>query len=278
MQSTVELSKTNQTSEIKYKVTVHNSSTETVPFVGVAYDDGFYDNTGITFEITQEGFQIGETISPNETKEIYITFKYKNTEDGNVPENTILKSYLNFKMEEPNRMVRASSVEETEKYLTGSIIKNQIESIKFEQGKEPEYSDKIVERFDASEKQDESIIGYYTDEDNNGLYELTFVSQEIIYANKNAQRLFQNLINATDIEFDNFSTFGMSTTYSMFQGCSGLTELDLSKFDTSQVVTMERMFCSCSQLTALDLSNFNTSQVTNMGGMFHGCINIKRIE
>ena len=60
MQSTVELSKTNQTSEIKYKVTAHNSSTETVPFVGVAYDDDFYDNTGITFEITQEGFQIGD--------------------------------------------------------------------------------------------------------------------------------------------------------------------------------------------------------------------------
>ena len=150
MQSTVELSKTNQTSEIKYKVTAHYSSTETVPFVGVAYDDGFYDNTGITFEITQEGFQIGETISPNETKEIYITFKYKNTEDGNVPENTILKSYLNFKMEEPNRMVLASNGSETEKYLTSTIAKNQIESVKFKQGKEPEYSDKIVERFDAS--------------------------------------------------------------------------------------------------------------------------------
>ena len=131
MQSTVELSKTNQASEIKYKVTVHNSSTETVPFVGVVYDDDFYDNSGITFEIN-DGFKVGETISPNETKEIFITFKYKNTEKGNVPENTILKSYLNFKMAEPNRMVLASNGPETEKYLTSTIAKNQIESIKFE--------------------------------------------------------------------------------------------------------------------------------------------------
>ena len=130
MQSTIELSKTNKTSEIKYKVTVHNSSTETVPFVGVVYDDDFYDNVGITFEIN-DGFNIGETIGPNETKEIFITFKYKNTEEGNVPENTILKSYLNFKMAEPNRMVLAQNVGETGKYLTSTIAKNQIESVKF---------------------------------------------------------------------------------------------------------------------------------------------------
>ena len=61
-----------------------------------------------------------------------------------------------------------------------------------------------MERFDASEKQDESIIGYYTDEDDNGLYELTFVSQEIIYANKNARAMFRCLTNTTSIEFDNF--------------------------------------------------------------------------
>ena len=60
-----------------------------------------------------------------------------------MPENTILKSYLNFKMAEPNRMVLASNGSETEKYLTSTIAKNQIESVKFKQGKEPEYSDKF---------------------------------------------------------------------------------------------------------------------------------------
>ncbi len=281
MQSTIELSKTNQVSEIKYKVTVHNNSTETVPFVGIVYDDDFYDNPNIIFEITQEGFQIGETIGPNETKEIFITFKYKNTDDGNVPENAILKSYLNFKMTEPNRMVLASNVGETGKYLTSTIAKNQIESIKFEQGKEPEYSDKIIERFDASEKQDESIIGYYTDEDNNGLYELTFVSQEIIYANKNAQFLFQNLINTTDIEFNNFSTLGSTNMRHMFSHAKKLYDLDLECFDTKDVTSMEAMFIEASSLAQLNLSKFNTINIKEgygMYSMFRGCSSLKKLD
>ena len=95
LNSTIDLSKTNPESEITYKVTVYNSSEETVPFVGIVYGDEFYDNPNIVYEI-KEGFQIGQTIGPNETKEIYITFKYKDT--STVPEDTILKSYLNFKM------------------------------------------------------------------------------------------------------------------------------------------------------------------------------------
>ena len=269
MNSTIELSKENLLSEIKYKVTVHNNSTELVPFVGVVYDDDFYDNANIIFEITQEGFQIGETIEPNETKEIYITFKYKDT-TGKVPEDTILKSYLNFKMSEPNRMVLASSVDEKGKYLTSTIAKNQIESIRFEQGKEPEYSDKIVERFDASEKQDESIIGYYTDEDGNGLYELTFVSQEIIYANRDAKYLFRYLTNAISIEFDNFSTLGTENMLAMFNSSKSLKQLYLMRFDTSQVTNMSAMFNNCSNLTKLDVSKFDISKVTNISNMFAG--------
>ena len=304
LNSTIELSKTNPVSEIKYKVKVHNNSTETVPFVGVVYDDDFYDNPDITFEITQEGFQMGQTIEPNETKEVYIIFKYRNATTETVPENTVLKSYLNFKMAEPNRMVLAQNVAETGKYLTSSIPKNQIESVKFEQGKEPEYSGKIVERFDASEKQDESIIGYYTDEDNNGLYELTFISQEIIYANKNMANLFQNLINVTDIEFNNFSTIKITNMYRMFYHCDKLKKLNLSKFDTSSVINMEQlfqgcivlesknlesfdtanttsiayMFYGCSNLEAIDLTNFKTNNVTNMTYMFYQCQNIKKIN
>ncbi len=199
LNSTIELSKTNPSSEIKYKITVYNNSTETIPFVEVVYDEEFYDNAEITFEITEGGFQIGEIIEPNETKEAFIIFKYKNAETGELPENNILNSYLNLKVTEPNRMVIATNKGSTSTYLTSSIAKEKIELIKFEQGEEPEYSDKIIARFDASEKQDESIIGYYTDEDNNGLYELTFISKEAIYANKNAQYLFQNLTNITNI-------------------------------------------------------------------------------
>ncbi len=269
LNTTIELSKTNPNSKIKYKVKVYNNSSEMVPFEGVIYDDEFYDNAEITFEITEEGFQIGEMIEPNETKEVFIIFKYKNAEAGEVSENNVLRSYLNLKMTEPNRMVLASSA--TGNYLTSSVTREKIESIKFEQGKEPEYSEEIIARFDASEKQDESIIGYYTDTDSNGLYELTFVSQEIIYANKTAQYLFRNLSNLKAITFDNFGTTGMSNMSNMFNGCSQLKKLDLKKFDTTQVENMTAVFYNCSELTDLDISKINTSNVITMLGMFYSC-------
>ena len=163
MQSTVELSDTNVTSEIKYKVTVYNNSLNNHPFLDVLYDTEsteFYDNENIIFEIDPSGFKVGDIINAKETKEIYITFKYKN---GIIPENTVLNSYINFRIAEPNRLVVAGDIASTGNYLESTITKNKIETISFKLGKEePEGT---VASFDASEKQDESIIGYYTDVD-----------------------------------------------------------------------------------------------------------------
>ena len=269
MQSTVELSDTNVASEIKYKVTVYNNSLNNYPFLDVLYDTEsteFYDNENIIFEIDSSGFKVGDTINAKETKEIYITFKYKN---GIIPENTVLNSYINFRIAEPNRLVVAGDVASTGNYLGSTITKNKIETISFKLGKEePEGT---VASFDASEKQDESIIGYYTDVDGNGLYELTFLSEEKIAANKNGTYLFKSLTSLKSIEFDNFSTWGTISMSTMFAYSSGLTTLDLSKFDTSQVTNMQGMFYNCSGLTTLDVSSFDTSQVTTMYAMFHVC-------
>ena len=95
LKSIVELSNTNPLSSITYKVTVYNSSKDIYKFTEVKYDKEFYDNEAITFEIT--GFIPEQKIQPNETKEILITFKYKDTTA--VPANRILNSYLNFNME-----------------------------------------------------------------------------------------------------------------------------------------------------------------------------------
>ena len=275
LNSTIDLSKTNPESEITYKVTVYNSSEETVPFVGIVYGDEFYDNPNIVYEI-KEGFQIGQTIGPNETKEIYITFKYKDI--SIVPEDTILKSYLNFKMTAPNRLVQAKNSESSSNYLTSSIPKEKIETIKFEQGREPEYTEDIIERFDASQKQNESIIGYYTDIDNNGLYELTFISQEIIYANKNMAYMFKNLVNLTEIEFDNYSTTETINMFQMFSNCKKIKKLDLSKFDTSSVVNMQNLFENCVLLETVNLESFDTSNVTKMSFMFFHCSKLNQID
>ena len=243
MGSTVELSKDNPSSEITYKVIVYNNANETMQFSKIIYDESLdvsYDNSDITFEIS--GFTVGQTIEPNETKEIIIKFKYK--DQSSVPENTVLNSYIQFKMTRINRMVIAQNGSNTNKYLKGTILKNQIESVKFEQGKVPTSTD-IIEEFDASEKQDESIIGYYTDYDSNGLYELTFVSENTIYANKNAGYLFQNLNNVQNIEFDNFSTLGVNNFTSFFENCSKVATLDLKNFNTRDSQNMLMMFSGC---------------------------------
>ena len=273
MQSSVQLSGTNSASEITYKVTVYNNSENSLPFLGVLYDEEFYDNENIIFEISEDGYSLGEFINPKESKDIYITFKYK---DGVIPESTILNSYLNFKIAEPNRMVLAQNVSQTGNYLGSTVVKNTIETISFELGNiQPAGT---VSSFDASEKQDESIMGYYTDTDGNGLYELTFASNEIIFANINASYLFRYLTNLKKITFDNFSTYGVTNMNSMFSQCSSLTSLDVSKFDTSQVTDMGSMFDFCRGLTNLDVSGFDTSQVTDMSYMFHLCSILKSLD
>ena len=283
MGSTVDLSKENPSSEITYKVTVYNNANETMQFSKVVYDEGLdvsYDNLNITFEIS--GFTVGQTIEPNETKEIIIKFKYK--DQSSVPENTVLNSYIQFKMSKINRMVIAQNGSNTNKYLTGTILKNQIESVKFEQGEEPT-STNIIEKFDASEKQDESIIGYYTDNDSNGLYELTFVSENTIYANKDASYLFQELINLQSIEFDNFRTFGTNKLIRTFQSCHKIQKLDLKNWDTSQVKEFGHVgwassgvFQDCTNLSDLDISNWNTSSATDFSKMFFGCNEITDLD
>ena len=271
LNNTVGLSETNPNSQITYKVTVYNNSEEEAVFVGPIYDEEFYSNPNIEFEIS--GFTEGEVIGANESREIIITFKYKNE---TIPEETTLSSYINLKFSIPNRLRMATSVAETEKYLNSAETKNSIEKIAFKLGEEP--NEGIISRFDASEKEDESIIGYYTDIDNNNLYELTFVSEEMIFTNKNAQFLFNNLTNLKSIEFDNFSTIGTNNMLGTFQNCKALTTLDLSTFDTSSVTNMANMFLECSNLTILDVSGFDTSSATNMAYMFRGCSGLTTLD
>ena len=275
MKSTVELSDTNVDSSITYKVTVYNSYADTAVFSDVLYGDEFYDNTDITFEIT--GFKPGEKIGPSESKDIIITFKYSGT---TVPSNKVLNSYLNFKITVPNRMMIASTGgSSSTNYLKGSIAKNKIETITFKLGKESDIPvTKVKSQFDASEKQDESIIGYYTDENDDGMYDLTFLSEDTIYANKNASYLFNYLSNLKSIDFDNFRTDDVTSMSSMFSNCNSLTGLNVSEFDTSNVTSMSGMFNECKGLMSLDVSNFNTKNVTRMSSMFNGCSGLTSLD
>lgn len=90
LNSTISLSDTDNTSSITYKITVYNSDIEEYTFIGTLFDENFYDNENITFEL--DGIEIGDKIQPKTSQEFNITFHYK---DNQLAQN-ILNSYLNF--------------------------------------------------------------------------------------------------------------------------------------------------------------------------------------
>ena len=93
MNNIIELSSTNANSSITYKVTLFNNSLSTYQLYDITYDDTFYDNLNIIYELS--GFTLGDKITSQSSKDIYITFKYK---DG-IPTKTTLNAYLKFDFE-----------------------------------------------------------------------------------------------------------------------------------------------------------------------------------
>ncbi len=98
LSNTVVLSKTNGSSSITYKVKLYNNTSQNYAFIGLSYDESFYDNTDIEVVIDTGGIQKGGLIKSKEEVTIYITFKYK---DGTVANSNELNSYINFEIGPP---------------------------------------------------------------------------------------------------------------------------------------------------------------------------------
>ena len=79
-------------SSITYQVSIKNLTDETREFKGANFDESFYDNPEIDFEIN--GLNIGDTLDPGETKTFTVTFKYKEPKASY--DSNVLNSYLNF--------------------------------------------------------------------------------------------------------------------------------------------------------------------------------------
>ena len=256
--------------------------------------------TGITVNPVTASIQIGETtqltatIAPNTVTE-KITWKSSNTDVAKVNRNGLvtgvgkgkaiitaqnpagtIKATCTVKVGSATLMMAPSFRFDDTNYLRSNVAKNKIESIKFVKGQVP--TSGIIEQFDASKAKDSSIIGYYTDEDSNDMYELTFVSETNIEANQDSSNLFKDLSNVEKITFENFDTSQVTDMSKMFSGCTYLRILDVSSFDTSQVTDMSSMFDSCSSLTSLDVSGFDTSQVFHMERMFRMCRKLKSLN
>ena len=98
LSNTVVLSETNGSSRITYKVKLYNNTSQNYVFIGLSYDESFYDNTDIEVIIDTGGIQKGDLIKSKEEVTVYITFKYK---DGTVANSNVLNSYINFEIGPP---------------------------------------------------------------------------------------------------------------------------------------------------------------------------------
>lgn len=158
----------------------------------------------------------------------------------------------------------------TSTFLNTEVLRNQIESITIEKTNVVPNDAKYSK--DISSKQDGSVMLWYTDKDNNSLYEISIGSENgSVEANTNGSGMFAYLDNVSSLDLSGLDTSNMTSMSRMFYNSKSLTNIDLSGFDTSKVVNMDNMFQGCTNLINLDLSNFNTSKVTSMKFLFLGC-------
>ena len=191
----------------------------------------------------------------------------------------------------------------TSTFLNTEVLRNQIESITIEKTNVVPNDAKYSK--DISSKQDGSVMLWYTDKDNNSLYEISIGSENgSVEANTNGSgmfayldnvstldlsgldtsnmtsmsRMFLNSKSLTNIDVSGFDTSKVISMYEMFRGCSSLANIDVSSFNTGAVTDMQRMFCNCFLLINLNLSNFDTSKVVNMYEMFFGCNSLTNLD
>ena len=165
----------------------------------------------------------------------------------------------------------------TSTFLNTEVLRNQIESITIEKTNVVPNDAKYSK--DISSKQDGSVMLWYTDKDNNSLYEISIGSENgSVEANTNGSGMFAYLDNISTLDLSGLDTSNMTSMTRMFYKSTSLKSIDVSGFDTSKVVNMSYMFQGCSNLETLDLSNFKTSNVSLMQGMFWDCQKLKNID
>ena len=165
----------------------------------------------------------------------------------------------------------------TSTFLNTEVLRNQIESITIEKTNVVPNDAKYSK--DISSKQDGSVMLWYTDKDNNSLYEISIGSENgSVEANTNGSGMFAYLDNVSTLDLSGLDTSNMTSMSKMFYNSKSLTNINVSGLDTSKVVTMTNMFEGCTNLKDLDVSNFDTSNVTTMQYMFRKCASLEKLN
>ena len=174
-----------------------------------------------------------------------------------------------------NETTQPSSSSST--FLNTEVLRNQIESITIEKNNIVPNDAKYSK--DISSKQDGSVMLWYTDKENNSLYEVSIGSENgSLEANTNGSGMFSYLDNVDTLDLTGLDTSNMTSMSYMFYNSNSLKSINLSNFNTSKLLYANNMFNGCTSLESLDLSNFNTSKVTNFSNMFRDCQKMKEIN
>lgn len=287
--SLVTLDSINTLSNVKLEITVYNSNEEDYVFVGAFYEDEFYDNNNIIFEL--EGIKVEDKISKGEYKTFYVNFKYNTTEKIT---NT-LTSIIDYRFEPYSVKETLSGIEfnyllknseyapEGDVYEYYSIdanraIDNTVKIIVF--GKTSDYinevSNLVAEPMDLYQT---GSISLYREKLSDGMYKIYILSETGKFIlNENAAWMFDKLYSLEEIvNLHILDTSKVTNMRDMFCDCASLKHIDLSNFDTSNVTNMIGMFARMTVIKYLDLSTFDTSSVTEMGQMFTTDTNLKKI-
>ena len=162
-------------------------------------------------------------------------------------------------------------------FLNTEVLRNQIESINIEKTNVVPNDAKYSK--DISSKQDGSVMLWYTDKDNNSLYEISIGSENgSVEANTNGSGMFAYLDNVSSLDLSGLDTSNMTSMTHMFYNSSKLVNIDLSEFKTSKLLYFNNMFNGCSSLVNLDLSSFDTSKISNFSNLFKDCTSLKKIN
>ena len=141
-----------------------------------------------------------------------------------------------------------------------------------------EIPNNAIDSWDCSEEQNESIMCWYTNVNNNSRYELYIGQEGGVKANPNSSYDFSYFSNSMSLNMQYLDTSNVTTMNNMFTYTGYGDNVDLfyikglENWDTSKVTDMSYMFKyvgrTANNWTIGDLSNWDTSKVTDMKYMF----------
>lgn len=211
------------------------------------------NNSNVNYTIN--GYNLDDKINANSTITFTITFNCSSSlGNTNIDEMTL---GFRFRDYEPSVLMQASSSGDgSTAFLDGSITRNSIESVSFINNNV--VPNNAIGFYDVSSSQDETILLWYLDQDNNGLNEVYIGSEDgVVYTNPNSSYLFYYLENLKSISYDNVSFSKTTNMNYLFSHCSSIDGNFVNTFidNFSSSISAYEMFSYCNSIDRIEINN-----------------------